>query len=168
MKKIDIGILPQFFERYINPVENIELIEGLEKGLTLFDSEIEKLKFIADKRYAPNKWTVKEVIQHITDNERIQSYRALRIARNDKTNLPGYDEELLGNNTNTGNISIEDLIHEFKLVRQSSVFLFKHLSDEMLLRKSICSNIEISALALGFVLIGHQEHHLNVIKERYY
>ena len=168
MKKSDIGSLPQFFERYINPVEDIELIKGLEKGLTLFDSEIEKLKSIADKRYAPNKWSVKEVIQHITDNERIQSYRALRIARNDKTSLPGYDEGLLGNNTNTENISIEDLIHEFKLVRQCSIFLFKNLSDEMLLRKSICSNIEISALSLGFVLIGHQEHHLKVIKERYY
>jgi hypothetical protein len=168
MKKSQIMVMPQFFDRYINIVEDSELVDGLEKTISLFDVEKEAIKRVADKRYAPGKWTPKDIIQHVIDNERIQSYRAMRISRNDKTILPGYDEELLANHANASIRTIDDLMEEFRLLRQTNILMFRNLTDEMLQRSAICYQVEISALALGFVLVGHQIHHLNVLKERYF
>ena len=168
MKKSQIMVMPAFFDRYINLAEDIELIDGLKSSIGLFDDCFSEMEKVADKRYAPGKWTPKDIVQNITDNERIMAYRALRIGRNDKTELPGYDEELLAENTNANNRTIADLIKEFKLVRQTSIILFENLNDEMLLRSALCNKVEISVLALGFVLIGHQIHHLNIMKEKYF
>jgi hypothetical protein len=118
--------------------------------------------------YAPGKWTVKQILQHIIDNERIQSYRALRFSRKDETMLPGYDENLLARNADTAHRTIEDLTNELIVVRQSSIQLYKSFSKEMYLNKGICFNKEISVLGLGFVIVGHELHHFNVIRERYY
>lgn len=168
MKRSDIQPMPEFFDRYINLAEDEEIIQSLESNLSVLENlNIQLLAALGDKVYAPGKWTIKDIIQHLIDNERIQSYRALRIARNDKTILPGYDENLLAQHTNTVHQKLTELIEEFKLVRRSSIVLFKSFTDEMLLRKGICSGIEISVLALGFQLSGHQIHHLKVIRERY-
>lgn len=167
MKKSDIASLPQFFDTYINLVNDLDLIDGLQSSLTLFDPFLENLELIGNLSYEKEKWTTKEVIQHITDNERIQSYRAMRIARNDKTILPGYDEVLLGKNSNANQQEMKDLIAEFKLLRKSNILLFKSFNSEMLQRVGICFQVEISPLALGFVLIGHQMHHLQVLKDKY-
>lgn len=168
MKKSQIAKMPEFFDRYIHLVEDIELIDALEK----YDAmekliDAETLHRLGDKRYAPGKWTVKDIVQHVTDNERIQSYRALRFARNDKTPLPGYEENLFAGNARAGERSLDDLLEEFRAVRRSGILLFKGFSDEMLNREGTCYNISISVLALGFVLAGHQIHHINIIKERY-
>ncbi len=168
MKKSSINPMPEFFDRYINLAEDEELIVSLDRNLKILENiNLQELKTIGDKVYELGKWTIKDIFQHMIDNERIQSYRALRIARNDKTILPGYDENLLALNTSTKNQSLEDLIEEFKLVRMTSILLFKNFTDEMLVRKGICYKVEISALALGFQLSGHQIHHLKVIQERY-
>ncbi|MDW7694800.1 DinB family protein [Flammeovirgaceae bacterium SG7u.111] len=168
MKRSDIQNMPQFFDRYILKVDDIELLEGLENSLTWFDERLEQITAVQDKIYAPGKWTPKNIIQHISDNERIQATRAMRFMRNDKTVLPGYDEQLLGGNTNADNLPLEAIIEEFKELRKASITLFKNSSDEMLMRTGICYNVEISALALGFMLIGHQMHHLQVMEERYF
>jgi hypothetical protein len=168
MKKSSIHPMPLFFERYIHNLEDMDLMDGLKNTLSLFDPELEQLNRVADKRYALGKWTPKDILQHIIDNERIQAYRALRIARNDKTVLPGYDEELLARNANAAYKTIADLVEEFKMVRQSNIMLFKSMTDEVLLRTGICYQVEISVLALGFVLVGHQIHHMQVLRERYY
>ncbi len=162
-------MMPQFFDRYINQVEDIDLIEVLEK-CTDFGSkdELDTFQKLGDQRYAPGKWTVKEVIQHVIDNERIQAYRALRFARNDKTILPGYEENLLADNAKTVHRPMDEILEEFRLVRKSNILFFKSLNEEELLRTGITFNTEISVLALGFVLVGHQIHHYNVIKERYW
>lgn len=167
MKKSDISPMPQFFEVYIHLCDDIELIDGLKSTLTIFDSLKSELEAKKDFAYAQNKWTVKDVIQHINDNERIQAYRALRISRNDKTILPGYDENLLAQNTCLKNATIEDLINEYKCLRQSNIILFSNMSNEMLQRQGTCYSVEISALALGFVLVGHVIHHVNVLKNKY-
>ena len=168
MKKSDINPMPQFFDRYINLVEDDEIVDSLYNHLDkLKTTDLKELEALKDRVYAPGKWTIKDIFQHLIDNERIQTYRALRIARNDKTVLPGYDENLLAQNTNTKQQSLKDLIEEYKLVRQSSIILFKGFTDKMLMRKGICNSIEISALGLGFQLCGHQLHHFNVVKERY-
>lgn len=168
MKKSDINPMPEFFDRYINLAEEEALISSLERNLKVLETlDINSLKSIGDKVYEPDKWTIKDIFQHLIDNERIQSYRALRIARKDTTILPGYDENLLASNTNTKNQSLEDLLNEFILVRKSSILLFKSFTNEMLLRKGFCFKVEISALALGFQLSGHQIHHLKVINDKY-
>lgn len=169
MRRSQIQIMPQFFDRYINLVDSeTDLIRGLEDGMNYFDEDAETLRSIGDIRYAPGKWTPKDILQHIIDNERVQSYRALRIMRNDPTALPGYDEELFGNHTTAVGRSIEDLLGEYKVVRQATLYLFRNSTEEMLQRSAVCSNSLISALALGFMLIGHVIHHDKVLKERYY
>src|ERR1700751_2073944 len=163
MKKSDIHPMPKFFDRYINLAEDEEPVSSLERSLQALDKlDMEQLEALGDKIYAPGKWTIKDIFQHLTDNERIQSYRALRFSRNDKTVLPGYDENLLAQNTNTTQLSLQSIIEELKLVRQSSIALYKSFNDEMLLRSGICFQVEISVLALAFQLSGHQIHHLNV------
>ena len=168
MKRSDIAIMPQFFDRYINQVDDIELITGLEASLTSLDDKKAQLERVQDQRYAPDKWTPKDILQHITDNERVQSYRALRIMRNDKTALPGYDQEPWAQHTQAANLTIDELLYEFKIVRQASILMFKYSTDAMLTQTGTCSGVEISALALGFVLIGHQYHHLQVLEEKYF
>ena len=122
---------------------------------------------MGDKIYAPGKWTINEIIQHITDNERVQAYRALRIARNDKTPLPGYDENLFAANVQPAGRSLDDLLEEFAVVRKSNIILFENFSDEVQQRTGVCNNATIPVLALGFVLVGHQLHHASIIREKY-
>ena len=160
--------MPQFFDRYINLADNMLIVDALEQGAS-FENLIpaKTLEALGDLRYAPDKWTVKDIVQHVIDNERIMSYRAMRFARNDKTILPGYDEELFGKNTNAIHRTIADLYDEYASVRQSSIALYKSFDEAMLLRSGIAFNQTISALALGFVLVGHATHHANIIRERY-
>ncbi|MCR6642971.1 MAG: DinB family protein [Sporocytophaga sp.] len=168
MKKSEIDPMPDFFDRYIDLVEEQDLVTAMNSSVqNLKMLDISFYKEIGDKVYAPGKWTIKQIIQHIIDNERIQSYRALRFSRKDETVLPGYDEALLASNADATNRPLKDLIDELIIVRQSSILLFKSFSKEMYLSKGICFNREISVLGLGFVIIGHEIHHFNVIKERY-
>jgi hypothetical protein len=120
-----------------------------------------------DYRYADGKWTIKEIIQHIIDTERIFAYRALRISRNDQTPLPGFDENDFANNTTAQTRGLQDLLTEFSAVRHSNLLLFKSFSDEQLLRVGIASEHSISVRAIGFILIGHQKYHQKVFEERY-
>lgn len=160
--------MPQFFDRYINLADNVLILDALTQGES-FENLIpaKTLEALGDLRYAPGKWTVKDILQHVIDNERIMSYRALRFARNDQTVLPGYDEESFGQFANGARRTIADLYAEYAAVRQSSIALFKSFDEEMLLRNGIAFNQTISVLALGFVLVGHATHHANIIRERY-
>lgn len=157
-----------FFSTYIKNLENINLIEELEISLHEFIRFVQNIamdKF--DYRYAEGKWTIKEIIQHIIDTERIFSYRALRISRNDKTPLPGFDENEYVDNSNGNNRSLQDLLTEMAVVRQSTLSLFKSFSTEQLLRIGTVSNNQISVRAIGFIVIGHQKHHHKIFEERY-
>jgi len=156
------------FSTYIQAAANVELIEELEICLHDFIKFVQNIpmdKF--DFRYAEGKWTIKDIIQHLIDAERIFTYRALRISRNDKTPLPGFEENDYVENTNANGRSIQDLLTEFSAVRQSTLLLYKSFSDEQLKRMGIAANNEISVRALGFVTIGHQKHHQKVFQERY-
>jgi len=169
MKKSAIDPMPAFFDRYINIIEDIDILDAFEKyAPEKIYYEIDKFTSLGDQIYAPEKWTIKDIIQHVIDNERIMSYRALRFSRNDQTVLPGYDEELFAKNTNAANRTLADLMEEFSLVRAATVALFKGMNDEMILRSGVAYKSEISALALGFVILGHPVHHMNVIRERYF
>ena len=169
MKKSAINPMPQFFDRYINLVEDIDIFEAFDKySPSKVYADIEKLTALKDLAYAEGKWSVKDILQHVIDNERIMSYRAMRFSRNDKTTLPGYDEELLAANTIANQRNVEDLLQEFNQVRQSTISLFKAMDSEMILRSGFAYKSDISALALGFVIIGHPVHHMRVIQERYF
>jgi hypothetical protein len=168
MKKSDIKILPNHFDAYINLVDNNELLISFKQSLEFGKNvDLTQLKAKADFAYAPDKWTIKDLIQHLIDAERILSYRALRFARNDQTVLPGFDEESFSKNTTASQRSIDDLLAELIYVRNSSILLFKSFNDEMLVRKGKTFGGEIDVLSLGFSIIGHQLHHFNVINSRY-
>ncbi|GAB4045928.1 DinB family protein [Spirosoma litoris] len=168
MTKSEIPVMPQFFDRYINIADNVFIMDALTQYAS-FETLMPayKLEALGDLRYAPEKWMVKDILQHVIDNERIMSYRALRFARNDQTSLPGYDEELFAQNAYATRRTIPDLYAEYADVRQSTIALYKSFDNEMLLRSGICFHQTISVLALGFVIVGHARHHANIIRERY-
>ena len=159
----------QFYANYLAQVSDVyPLVEELEISvhrLVKFVREIPMDKF--DYRYAEGKWTIKDILLHLIDAERIFAYRALRFARNDKTELPGFEENSYVDEANANKRSIQDLLTELLVVRQASLSLFKSFSEEQLLRKGIASNNPMSVRALGFIIIGHQNHHQKVFEERY-
>jgi uncharacterized damage-inducible protein DinB len=156
------------FETYIKEAGDVKLIEELEISLHAFIRFVQNIpmgKF--DYRYAEGKWTIKDIIQHIIDTERIFAYRALRFSRNDKTPLPSFEEDDYANNTESNKRSIQDLLTELSALRHSTLLFYKSLSEDQLKRIGTASNNQISVRALGFVIIGHQKHHQKVFEERY-
>ena len=168
MTKSDIAVLPQFFDRYINLAGNSDLIDALTQAASFASLlPVETAESLGDRIYAPGKWTIRDIIQHLIDTERIMAYRAMRFARNDKTSLPGFDENLFGHNAQATRRAVADLYAEYAQVRQSSITLFQSFDEEMLHRNGTASSVTISVLALGFMLVGHPVHHANIIRERY-
>lgn len=159
----------QFYANYVALVsDEYSLLEELEISvhrLVKFVREIPMDKF--DYRYAEGKWTIKDILQHLVDAERVFAYRALCFARNDKTELPGFEEDDYVIEANANKRSIQDLLTELLIVRQSSLALFKSFNDEQLMRIGTASNNPMSVRALGFIIIGHQNHHQKVFEERY-
>lgn len=160
--------MPQFFDRYIELVPDVDLMQALEDNMEFSTEDISHFHALEDKTYAKDKWTVKDILQHLIDNERIQSYRALRFARKDKNLLPGYDEVLYGSTAMPQRRTVDDLVAEFKSLRQSTWYLFKTMPEGACHENGICFNVSISVLALGFVIVGHQIHHMNILKEKYF
>ena len=118
-------------------------------------------------RYAENKWTIKEILVHIMDDERIYAYRALRIARNDKTPLPGFEQDDYVPFSKANQRSLASILREYKTVRQATVSLFTSFNMEDLLRIGTANDHPVSVRALAWHIAGHELHHLNIIKERY-
>ena len=144
---------PPYFGNYISQVSSeYSLIEELE---------------ISVHRYSEGKWTIKDILQHLIDAERIFAYRALRFSRNDQTPLATFDEDEFVVQANANRRSIQDLLTELAVVRQASLSLFKSFSEEELLRIGTASGKQMSVRALGIVIIGHQNHHQRVFEERY-
>lgn len=168
MKKDFLTPLPKFFDRYINLCEDVDLVEGLTKFSpeALF-KDLDFFEKIGDFTYQPNKWTVKQIIQHCIDTERIMAYRALCFARKDPNKLPGFEENDYAIQANVSQRTLKDLLEEFSLLRQSNILMFKNIDNSNLLNLGKANNSEICALHLGFVIIGHPIHHINIIKERY-
>lgn len=118
-------------------------------------------------RYAPDKWTIKDIILHIADDERIFCYRALRFARNDATALPGFDQDPYVVHSRANERSIQSLVEEFATVRTATVSLFSHLPDDAWMRRGTANNHTVSVRALAYHIAGHELHHVNIIKEKY-
>lgn len=156
-------------ERYIRMTADLPVLEVLENHQQLFNRhERTSLEQLGDQTYSPGKWTVKDILQHLIDTERILSYRALCIARNSQIPIPGFDEAEYAQFTNAAQRSIGDLLRELDLLRQASIALFENFDERMLTRTGLCSDIEISVLALGYVITGHGLHHRQIIHQNYF
>ncbi len=157
-----------YFERYVSLVPEGDiggiLTQSLKNTSDVFSAVSEDR---ANYRYAPGKWSLKEVLCHITDNERIMSYRLLRIARGDKTPLAGYDQDVLMSGTSLDKCPLTDLLEDYMVVCFFFLTLLRGLAEEAWSRRGIVNNSESSALAWAYILAGHELHHMNVIKEKY-
>lgn len=169
MKKSHIKTMPEYFDRYIKLVEDVDVVTALEKyGARYFMREREQLELMGNRIYAPGKWTIKDILQHIIDTERVFAYRALRFARQDDTELAGYDENIYAEQSGAINRTLGDLFGEYEAVGKSTVYLFKSFNEQQLLFEGTCFGKKMSPLAIGFCLAGHAIHHMKVIRERYY
>ncbi|MBS1598163.1 MAG: DinB family protein [Bacteroidetes bacterium] len=144
------------------------LLKHLENNFTTVKNFIlplpeEKLLF----RYAEKKWTIKEVLVHIIDDERIYAYRAICFARNEKRPLPGFDENDYANYSNANERNLNNIFEEYEAVRKSTIALFNGLSPEVFLKTGIADGRHASVRALAFHIAGHELHHFNIIRERY-
>lgn len=157
-----------YYDLYISKCPYKNILTGLNESAANF---ITFLKLIPedkfDFKYAIDKWTLKEVVIHITDTERIFAYRALRIARRDFTPLPGFDQDEYVKPSNAGQRTMISIIEEFVTVRQATISLFKSFDAEDLMQIGQASGNAISVRALGFIIIGHQNHHKQITEERY-
>jgi|JI10StandDraft_1071094.scaffolds.fasta_scaffold03984_4 hypothetical protein len=161
--------LPDYFDRYIVQAPSDDLLDALVKDGELFRNlDWDRLHRIGFTVYAPGKWTVHDLFQHLIDTERIFCYRALRFARNDSTALASYDEDAYVSEAVATKRSLDELKEEFLQLRAATLWLFRSFSAEMLQRKGICFEREMSVGSIGFTIAGHVQHHLKVLQERYY
>lgn len=162
------GEFNSYYEGYINQVTNDNFLEVLKNALPQTVALLKSLPAEKwDYKYAPEKWTIKEMLLHIIDTERVFSYRAMRVARNDKTPLPGFEQDDYVPNSNASERSAESIIEEYAALRNSTIQLFQNFTTEQLDRRGTASGYPISTLALGFITAGHEVHHLRILKERY-
>jgi len=169
MKKSAVTRQPSYFDRYIDLIADVDLPEAFRQSIADLDAlDPDALNALGDRVYAPGKWTIKDLLQHLIDSERVFAYRALRFARNDKTVLPGFDEGLFAAHSGAPRRSLEEILAEMRLVRGSSVALFDSFDEPALRRTGIMFNSELPVLAVGFTIIGHQKHHFRVMEERYF
>lgn len=157
-----------YYGRYIDQVPESDAIQALERQL----AEMRPLLAGLDEaqgahRYAPGKWSVKQVLGHVTDSERVFAYRALRFARGDRTPLPGFDENRFAEAAASDLRPVRDLVAELEAVRAASLALFRGLDAEAWTRRGTANEAEISVRALAFVIAGHGRHHTAILRERY-
>ena len=158
-----------FYEKYVEKIKENDPVFALEKSL---EEAINFLPQIQEERagyrYAEGKWTVKELLQHLSDTERIMAYRALSIARKDQTELPAFDENAYVEALDLSNRSLSDIKEEFLELKKSTVTLFRSFPTEALLRSGIMNGQPASVRALAYIIAGHQRHHFMVLRERYF
>jgi uncharacterized damage-inducible protein DinB len=156
------------YEKYIALVPSGDFLETLRDQRRDLEALLSKLSDEqAEFRYAPGKWSIKEVLGHIIDTERIFAYRLLRIARGDETPLAGFEQDGYIRNANFAARKLEDLLHEFSAVRESTICLVRSLDDAAWLRRGTASQKEVSVLALAFIIAGHDRHHRTMLENHY-
>ncbi|WP_424766521.1 DinB family protein [Paenibacillus sp. sgz302251] len=157
-----------YYEQYIGLMGEMDIIDALEAQL---ESTRSLLVSVTEEqgnyRYAAGKWSLKEVIGHISDNERVMSYRLLRAARGDKTQLPGYEQDHFIQGSSFHDWSMEQTIEDYRSVRRATLTLLRGLSDEAWTRLGAANNSNISVRALAYIIAGHELHHMRFIQERY-
>jgi hypothetical protein len=164
----DASEYASYYNTYISLVGGHDVLATLERLGT------EAAAFYAalseeqgDLRYAPGKWSIREVLGHVIDTERIMTYRALRFSRNDAANLPGFEQEVYVEYGPYGRCKLADLVAEFSCVRQASLYLFSKLGEAAWMRRGTADNKQITVRSLAYIVAGHDLHHRKIVQERY-
>jgi len=165
---LNLDNIPPFYKNYVKQIEEPDVLQALRiSGHRMLELVHSIPTNKADHAYATGKWTVREVLCHLLDAERIFCYRALRFARNDKTALPGFEENDYALQANATGRSLAKIASEMAHVRSSTIDLFESFNADMLNRKGTASGKELSVIALGFIISGHETHHRKILVERY-
>jgi len=162
------GEYSPYFDRYIGLLPHGDVLallrtQGEETAALLLAAPPE----LGAHRYAPQKWSVREVIGHVIDTERIFAYRALRFSRGDATPLPGFEQDDYVAHGGFDDRSLTDLVREFQAVRAASIVLFEGMSEGMLARRGVASGAELTVRAVPWIVAGHERHHVGILRERY-
>lgn len=158
-----------YFKLYINQVPELDLLEALEYSQSNLMQVLNSLsEEKANFKYAEGKWTIKELLIHLIDTERIFCYRALWFARKDNAILIGYDQDEFILFSEANNRSLKSLIEEYLAQRKSTIVLFKNMTNEMFKRIGEVEENQLSVRAIAFMLVGHDIHHTKILKERYF
>ncbi len=157
-----------YYSRYIDLVKTSDILKALSVQI---DGSLALLRSIPSSksvyRYGPDKWSVNEVVGHIIDTERVFAYRALTFARNDKTALPGFEQEDWVRGSSFDSFPIAELISEFEGVRRANIYFFQHLTPDQWMRRGKANNAEVSVRALAYIIAGHELHHIQILKTKY-
>ncbi len=168
MPRPDLNTVPEWYHGYIKLVEENNLMVAMKEQTPLlirFFNRIPPSK--RNYRYAKGKWSIKELLQHLIDAERVFAYRGLCFARKDSTSLPGFDENNYADNAKSGERDWNEMIEELKAVRRSTELLFGSFDKDQLSFVGTANNNPVSVLAIGFIIVGHISHHITIVKERY-
>jgi hypothetical protein len=157
-----------YYEKYVSLVPDEDVLVSLDQQLA---ETLILLRGVSENhgtfRYEPSKWSMKEVLGHIIDTERIMSYRALRIARSDRSPLSGFEQDDYVKNGGFDQRSVASLAREFEQVRRASISLFRNLDPEAWERRGVANNAEVSVRALAYIIAGHELHHKALLREKY-
>ena len=159
---------PPYCHYYFDLIESDNLLIELEKNKQVV---LELIRTISSEKseyaYAENKWSIKEVLRHLIETERIYAYRALRFSRMDSTELPGFEEDAYIENARGMHYDLADLAKEFLLVREATISLYKPMTELQLNFRGIANKVNYTARSIGFMVVGHAIHHCRIIEERY-
>lgn len=168
LSELKEGDCPAYYQPYLQTLGEASLLDLMERQMGNFPEFINSIP--EDKwhfRYAPEKWTVAEVLMHVLDTERVFQYRALRFGRKDFTPLPGFDQDAYVPMSQAGVRTKASVVNEYKVIRESSLLLFSNLPEERMFWKGSASENPMSIGAMGFIICGHQKHHRNILRARY-
>jgi hypothetical protein len=157
-----------YYGKYIELVPAGDLIITLSQQINDTSTLLRGLSEAqAETRYAPGKWSIKEVLGHVIDTERVMSYRALRIARADETPLPGFEQDDYVRAANFDSRTLANLLEEYMAVRAATVALFRNLEATAIARRGTANNVPVTVRALAYIIAGHERHHVNVLRTKY-
>lgn len=157
-----------YYDTYVKLVPNENILTALERE----GAHTQKVLRAIDEaksqhRYAPGKWSIREVVGHIADSERVFTYRALRFARSDATELPGFDQDEWSRTTNAHSRTLASLLDDLQALRAATISLFRGFDDGAWDRSGVASKNPVTVRALAYIVAGHEHHHLTIVKERY-
>jgi uncharacterized damage-inducible protein DinB len=157
-----------YYNKYISLVPRSDIVGILQKQA----EDTEALRALTDEeacfRYAPDKWSIKQLLGHVIDTERIFAYRALRIARGDQTPIEGFEQDDYVRNGPFEKVSMTELMNEYVAVRNSTIMLFRHLEPQAWTRRGVANNNEVTVRAIAHIIAGHELHHRQILKEKYF
>lgn len=162
------GDYPDYAQKYIDLIEGDDIISILHRTSREMTEVVNSFpQHKGDYTYAEGKWTVKQVIGHLSDTDRIFAYRALAIARGEKQPLPSFDQDLYVLNGNFNSKSLADITYEYRLTREANLLLFRSFDKSVYANRGIAAGYEVTVLGIMFMVAGHQKHHIKILKEKY-